>query len=238
MDGQDDRFASAGGAQPAPPGEGYGFYGGAPTPQGSQFGAGPAPAPVGQFGSPPAAYGQAPAFGTPYAAPQAPTTYSQPSNKRKLIVAAVVGVVAIGAAGFAWDQYQLHQPVQVPTTLGTLPTLHTPELDTAVAQSQQEWENSNPGHQMKAGVYGNVLAKDVVILIAARGQLNSIEKDFASGGATSPLQKVGKNSCASLPSGTVCERTSRHLTEAIVSISKTRTVAQTSALLDEAWSKA
>ena len=116
-------------------------------------------------------------------------------------------------------------------------TAHT-RAHTAVAQSQQEWENSNPGHHMKAGVYGNVLAKDVVILIAARGQLSSIEKDFASGGATSPLQKIGKNSCASLPSGTVCERTSRHLTEAIVSISKTRTVQQTSALLDEAWSKA
>jgi hypothetical protein len=177
-------------------------------------------------------------FGTPYAAPQAPSTPSaKGSNKPKLIAAALVGLLLIGAARFGWEQYRLHQPVRVPATLGALPTLHTPELDGAVAQSQQEWEQANPGHHMKAGVYGNVAAKDVVILVAARGRVASIDKDFASGGATGALQKIGHNSCTSLPGGAVCERTSRHLTEAVVSLSSARTVQQTSALLDEAWSK-
>jgi hypothetical protein len=178
-------------------------------------------------------------FGTPYAAPQAPHTpgSAKGSTKPKLVAAAVFGLLLIGAAGFGWDQYQLHQPLQVPATLGALPTVHTPALDAAVAQSQQEWEQANRGHHMKVGVYGNVVSKDVVILVAARGRLASIEKDFASGGATGPLQRIGKNSCTTLPGGAVCERTSRHLTEAIVSLSSARTAQQTSALLDEAWSK-
>jgi hypothetical protein len=250
VDGQDDRFSMPG--PTAPPGGGD-FFGstaptGAPTPT---YAASPAPpygapsaqaygppAPAPQYGAPPAgpAFGQ-PVFGAPYTS--APLPQASPNKGSKQVVGGVVALVVVLVASFyGWNIWKQHQPIHVPTTLGGQPVLHTAAVDAVVAQGQQDLESKEPGKHATAAAFGSATSGQIIILVGLRGRLISIPQDFASAGATSALSNVGKNTCATIPSGIMCERTSNHLTEGVIEVSKVATEPQVSALLDEAWSKA
>jgi len=234
VDGQDGRFGGAGGATPPP--DGYGFYAGAaaPQPQANQFGYAAAPA----YGAPAAAPG-APAFGSPYtAAPPAEDTTRSAGNRGKVVVAAVLGLVALGGAVFGWNVWQQHQPIGVPASLGSLSQLHTPVVDAAVERGRQQLDAREPGKHAMAAAYGAATGGDVVVLVGLRGHLTDIQTDLDSAGATTSLARVGKDSCAPTATGYMCERTSPHLTEGVLSVSRTLTMSQVAAMLDEAWSKA
>jgi hypothetical protein len=255
VDGQDDRFAAPGAK---PPQDVFGFFSG-PAPQApaqGQFGSAPAPAPVAApvgapvpgptYGPPPGQPYGAPAqpFGAPAQPFGAPSTAYAPGYAptstgfgRKQIVAAVAAViVAVGAGSFGWNMWQQHKNIGVPATLGGLAQDHDPAAEQAMAASLADLKKEDPGKKAIAMSYGD-LRSNIVVLIAVRGHLASFQKDFEQGGATGTQQHIGHNTCAAAIVGFMCERTSGHLTEGVFAVSRTRTIAQVSSLLDEAWKK-
>jgi hypothetical protein len=238
MAGFDDRF----GAAPAPSGP--------PAPSGSPM-AGPMSQPyAGPMSQPYPGSGGQQAFGAPvFGAPAQPgqTWASQPyqPTRRKawgsqqVVTAVLVGIVALAALGFGWRYWQNHRAINAPATLGGLAQNHDPAVEQAMTTARAGLKQADHGHKAVVVAYGTVTGSDVAILVGVRGRLVSIEKDLNSGGiAAGAHQQIGHNTCAAFPGGFVCERTSAHLTEGVISQSKTRTMTQVSAMLDEAWSKA
>jgi hypothetical protein len=225
VDGQNDRFA----APDAKPPE-FGFFGGASSAPGSAYG----PPPAQQFGAP--AQPATQPFGAPYATPPAPA-----SNKTRtgvLIGAAVLALVAVAVAAFGWNFWKQHQAIGIPTNLGGLAQNHEPGVEQLTASALAGLKKDDPGKKAGIAAYGSISSKDLVFFVGIRGRLASIEKDFAQGGASGVQQHIGHNTCGTIANGIMCERTSTHLTAAVISVSSPRTMAQVSALLDEAWKQA
>jgi hypothetical protein len=232
VDGQDDRFATGGAT---PPTDNFGFFGGAPAP-GSTYG----PPPGQPYGAPPEP--SATPFGapvTPYAAPiNAPAPASTKTGRRQMVVAAVLILLAVAAAGGGWNVWKQHQNIAVPATLGGLAQNHDPAVQQLTSGVLTALKKEDPGKKNIVVAYGDVASSDLVFLVGVRGRRASIQRDLARGATTGSQKQIGHNTCATVSGGIVCERTSNHLTEGVVSASATRTMAQASALLDEAWAKA
>jgi hypothetical protein len=216
-------------------------YGGLPT--GQPYGG----LPTGQpYGAPPTGqpYG-APPTGQPYGAPATPVyapghaSGSDPARfgRNQIIVAVVVVLLAVGAAGGGWNVWKQHQDIGVPVTLGGFAQNNGPAAEQAMTSSRAELRKEDPGKKAVVMAYGDPKSS-FVFFIAVRGKLASFEKDFAQGGATGARRQVGHNTCAAMFVGFMCERSSSHLTEGVFAVSKTGTVDQVSAMLDEAWNKA
>jgi hypothetical protein len=236
VDGQDDRFGAPPSASTPPADAGFGFFGGTPaSPYAAPTPGAGAPAPNPAFGAPNPAFGApAPAFGTTYQ----PVPTAAGGNSKQIVAAILIGIVVLAGIGFGWNVYQQHKPIGVPTTLAGVARNTDPSIQQGLDTALTALKKEDPGKKIVVAAYGSVAQKEIIILVGVRGRLKSIESDFAQGGITGGQQQIGHNSCAAMPTGFVCERTSGHLTEGVVSISQTRTMAQTSALLDEAWSKA
>jgi hypothetical protein len=209
----------------------------------SQPYAGPMSQPYPSAGQP--AFGAAPVFGAPaqpgqvWGTPAYTPTRTKTWGAQQIVAAVVVGVVALGALSLGWRYWQNHRGIKAPATLGGLAQLHDPVVDQAMDSAMARLKEVDHGHKAVVVAYGAGTGADVAILVGVRGRLQSIENDLNSGGvAAGTHQLVGKNTCAAFPGGFVCERTSAHLTEGVVSQSRTRTMAQVSAMLDEAWAHA
>ncbi len=246
MTGFDDRF----GAAPAPSGPPA-----AAGPSGSAGSAGPMSQPYPSAMSQPypspggqPQFGAAPVFGTPTQPGQPGQTWGTPTyapsrsktwGTPQIVSAVVIGIVALSALSFGWRYWENHRGIAAPATLGGLAQLHDPAVDQAMDTARTRIKEADKGHKAVIIAYGAGTGSDVAILVGVRGRLASIENDLVRGSVTGgTTQQVGHNTCAPIPGGFVCERTSAHLTEGVVSQSTKRTMAQVSAMLDEAWAKA
>ena len=237
MTGFDDRFGGAP-APSGPPG-----LSGSSVPMSQPY-AGPMSQPYpGSAGQP--AFGAPPAFGTPAQPGQAWGTQPYQPTRRKtggaqqVGTAIVVGIVALAALGIGWRYWQNHRGINAPATLGGLAQNHDPAVEQAMETARAGLKQADHGHKAVVVAYGTVTGPDLALLVGVRGRLDSIERDLNSGGVTAGTRvTMGHNTCAAFAGGFVCERTSAHLTEGVVSQSRTRTMAQVSAMLDEAWAHA
>ena len=208
----------------------------------SQPYAGPMSQPYpGSAGQP--AFGAPPVFGTPAQPGQTWGTQPyQPTRTKtwgaqQIVTAVVVGIVALVALSFGWNYWQGHRALGVPASLGGVPKLTGSGADQVSTMASSELKDQTHGKTLAVAVYAAPASKSVVVLVGVRGKLKSVEEDLASG-ATGPRIQVGHNTCASFKGGVVCERTSAHLTEAVVAESATMSIPQVSAMLDEAWAHA
>ena len=235
MTGFDDRF----GAAPAPSGP--------PAPTGSSGSAGPTPqsyaGPMsqpypGSGGQP--AFGAAPVFGTPA---QPGQTWGTPPYQRD--PDQDLGRPADrqrrrrrnrrrGGARFGWNYWQAHRAIGVPTTsaayrsstarrLTGLPKSRPPASRRPTARRWLSPSTRRP----RARTWSCSPAS------GAGSRASTPTWPAAERGAPTSVTTL-----RDLHRGIVCERTSSHLTEAVVVHSTTMTVAQVSAMLDEAWAKA
>jgi len=189
------------------------------------------------------AFGAAPVFGAPAqpgqswgAQPYQPTA-TKTWSAQKVISLVVAGIVAVAVLSLGWNFWQAHRAVGVPATLGGVPQLTGAAADQVTAIATSGLKAEAHGKKIAVAVYAAPGGKDVVVLAGVRGRLKSVDNDLASGG-TGARTPVGHNTCAAFKGGIVCERTSAHLTEAVVVQSATMSVAQVSAMLDQAWSAA
>ena len=184
-----------------------------------------------------------PVFGTPAQPGQTWGTQPyQPTRTKtwgaqQIVTAVVVGIVALVALSFGWNYWQGHRALGVPASLGGVPKLTGSGADQVSTMASSELKDQTHGKTLAVAVYAAPASKSVVVLVGVRGKLKSVEEDLASG-ATGPRIQVGHNTCASFKGGVVCERTSAHLTEAVVAESATMSIPQVSAMLDEAWAHA
>jgi hypothetical protein len=205
--------------------------------------AGPMSQPYPSAGQP--VFGGAPAFGTPAApgqtwgTPAYTPTRTKTWGPQQIVALVVVGVLAVAGLGLGWRYWQNNRGIKAPATLGGLAQLHDQAVDQAMDTAKARLKQVDHGHKAVVAAYGAGTSADLAILIGVRGRLLSIENDLNNGGvAVGTHQHIGQNTCAAFAGGFVCERTSAHLTEGVVSQSRTRTMAQVSAMLDEAWAHA
>jgi len=201
--------------------------------------------PVATYGPPPttqpltagATAPPAQTFGTPFGAPYEVAPSSTGLGRKQIGAIVVAAIVALGVLGFGWNVWKLHQNIGVPTTLGGFAQSTDATSQQALANSLVALKKENPGKKTMGAAYGSA-SSAFVMLIAARGHLTSMQSDFAAAGANGAQQQIGHNTCAAVVVGFLCERTSKHLTEGVFAVSRTMTITQASAMLDEAWAKA
>jgi hypothetical protein len=233
---------------PASGNDRFGYFGGTPTPgtpdQPNAIGAPPGPTadqlagpPVSQFGGPTSPFG-GPAGPTdvmarPYAAQPEPGRTGRSSTSR-WIGAVLAGLVVIGGGYFVWNAIQRNRAVTLPTSFGGLPVDTEPSAQTTDQSMLASMRAGNPGIKMDAKIYGT--SKDAIILGVARGH-DDLSKDLQGQGLGTPFT-LGNNLCAQTTTGvayTLCVRTSTNLTVVVATLSGAP--AQTSALVDQAWSQ-